>query len=75
MWEDQAGAAQAGRATSVDPANRLVLQAIDHTPTATSVIAERTGLPIGALSAILLRLESRRLVRGQGAWWERADAP
>jgi predicted Rossmann fold nucleotide-binding protein DprA/Smf involved in DNA uptake len=50
-----------------------VLDAIDRTPTPTSVIAERTGLPIGALGAVLLNLADRALVQGQGVWWERID--
>ena len=57
----------------LDPAGRRVLRAIDRTPTATSVVAERTGLPVGLLSVVLLDLESRRLVRGGGIWWERCD--
>ncbi|HEX3541476.1 MAG TPA: DNA-processing protein DprA [Acidimicrobiales bacterium] len=55
----------------LDPAGRRVLRAIDRTPTATSVVAERTGLPLGMLSVVLLDLESRGLVRGGGIWWER----
>jgi predicted Rossmann fold nucleotide-binding protein DprA/Smf involved in DNA uptake len=48
-----------------------VLRSIDPTPTATSLIADRTGMAIGPLSAVLLRLEALHLVRGQGMWWER----
>ena len=55
----------------LDPSERRVLDTIDRTPTATSVIADRTGLPVGALSVVLLHLEARGLVRGEGAWWER----
>jgi DNA processing protein len=55
----------------LDPSERRVLDSIDRTPTATSVIADRTGLPVGALSVVLLHLEARGLVRGEGAWWER----
>lgn len=55
----------------LEPSARRVLNAIDRTPTATSVIADRTGLPIGALGVVLLHLETRGLVRGEGAWWER----
>ena len=51
----------------------VVLKAIDRTPTATSALAERTGLPVGQLSVLLLRLEGMGLVRGQGIWWERCD--
>ena len=54
---------------------RRVLDSIDMTPTATSAIADRTGLPIGALSVVLLRLEALGLVRGQGMWWERRATP
>jgi len=35
------------------------------------VIAERTGLGFGQLSATLLRLETGQMVRGGGSWWER----
>jgi DNA processing protein len=52
---------------------KRVLDAIDRTPTSTSVISDRTGLPIGTLSVVLLQLEGLRMVRSQGAWWERCD--
>jgi DNA processing protein len=55
----------------LDRPTRRVLDAVDRTPTPTSVIAERTGLPIGPLSTTLLRLEGLGLVRGEGGWWER----
>ncbi|MDQ1365734.1 MAG: processing protein [Acidimicrobiaceae bacterium] len=50
-----------------------VLRSIDRTPTPTSLIADRTGLPIGPLSVVLLHLEGLGVVRGEGAWWERCD--
>jgi DNA processing protein len=57
--------------TSIDGPTRRVLNAIDRTPTPTTVIAERTGLPLGSLSATLIRLEALGLVRSAGGWWER----
>jgi DNA processing protein len=50
---------------------RRVLAAADWTPTATSVIAARCGLPLGPLSAALVKLEALGVVRGEGGWWER----
>ncbi len=64
----------AGRAAHLDGPERRVLKSIDRTPTSTSVIADRTGLPIGPLSVVLLHLEGLGLVRGEGTWWERCDA-
>ncbi len=64
-------APRVGARADLDPSERRVLDSIDRTPTATSVIADRTGLPVGALSVVLLHLEGRGLVRGEGAWWER----
>jgi DNA processing protein len=66
-------AGAAGSGAGLDSAARRVLDAIDRTPTPTSVIADRAGLPIGVLGAILLNLANRDLVRGQGVWWERID--
>ncbi len=63
------------QAQRIEGPERRVFDSIDMTPTATSVIADRTGLPIGALSVVLLRLETRGLVRGEGTWWERRAAP
>jgi DNA processing protein len=57
----------------LDGPSRLVLGAVDRTPTATTVIAERTGMALGPLSTTLLRLEASGLVQGDGGWWERAD--
>lgn len=68
MWD-----AAAPLAPPLGPAARSVLRAIAHTPTATSVIADRTGLSIGVLSSVLLHLEGLDLVRGQGTWWERTQ--
>jgi DNA processing protein len=71
MASTPAGATRSG--AGLDTAARRVLDAIDRTPTATSVIADRTGLPIGVLGAVLLNLMDRALVQGQGVWWERID--
>ena len=71
----RAGPAPARRSPALDPAARRVLDAVDRTPTATGAIADRTGLPIGSLSKVLLHLEALNLVRGQGLWWERCDPP
>jgi DNA processing protein len=57
-----------------DETSRRVLNAVDSTPTSTTVIAERTGLALGQLSSTLFRLESDGLVRGRGTWWERTHA-
>jgi DNA processing protein len=54
------------------PAQR-VLDAIDLTPTSTATIAERSGLPLGELSMILVRLEELNVIEGDGSWWERSD--
>jgi predicted Rossmann fold nucleotide-binding protein DprA/Smf involved in DNA uptake len=62
-----------GQTRELDEPETIVLGSIDRTPTATSAVAERTGLPVGELSVVLLRLESLGLVRGQGTWWERCD--
>jgi DNA processing protein len=51
---------------------RRVLEAVDRTPTATSVIADRAGLSLTTLSSMLLRLEASGLIRGAGMWWERS---
>lgn len=56
---------------SLDDTGRRVLGAVDQTPTSMTVIAERTGLGFGQLSATLLRLETGQMVRGGGSWWER----
>jgi DNA processing protein len=64
-----------GSLRRLEPAERRVLDAIDRTPTATSVIADRTGLPIGPLGVVLMHLEARGLVRGEGPWWERSPKP
>jgi DNA processing protein len=58
---------------SLDETGRLVLAAVDPTPTSMTLIAERTGLLLGQLSATLLRLEATQLVRGGGSWWERTQ--
>lgn len=60
-----------GRPVHLEPPERRVLNSVDRTPTSTGVIADRTGLPIGALSVVLLHLEGLGLVRGEGTWWER----
>jgi DNA processing protein len=60
-----------GRPVRLEPPERRVLNSVDRTPTSTGVIADRTGLPIGALSVVLLHLEGLGLVRGEGTWWER----
>jgi predicted Rossmann fold nucleotide-binding protein DprA/Smf involved in DNA uptake len=44
---------------------------VDWTPTSVGVIAERTGLAIGALAGALHRLEQIGLVRQHHGWWER----
>jgi DNA processing protein len=67
------GPAGSSSGAGLDRAARRVLDAIDRTPTPTSVIADRTGLPIGVLGAVLLNLADRALVQGQGVWWERID--
>jgi DNA processing protein len=67
------GAAGSSTGACLDRAARRVLDAIDRTPTPTSVIADRTGLPIGVLGAVLLNLADGALVQGQGVWWERID--
>ncbi len=54
-----------------DPPSRRVLEAVDWTPTSTAVIGDRTGLSWGPLSTVLLRLEARGLVHGDGSWWAR----
>jgi DNA processing protein len=64
---------QPARSFQLEPSDRRVLGSIDRTSSSTSVIAERSGLPIGALSVVLLRLEGLGLVRGHGMWWERCD--
>jgi DNA processing protein len=61
------------RAVRLDGPERRVLNSIGRTPTSTSVIADLTGLPIRALSVVLLHLEAQGLVRGAGTWWERCD--
>lgn len=66
------GGAAGGRAGGLDPASRRVLEAVEWTPTSTSVLVERTGLAFGPLSTVLVRLDSLGLVRGDGGWWERA---
>ncbi len=59
-------------ALRLDRQAKLVVAAIDWTPTATAVIAERVGLPLGPLSATLVKLEAVGLIRGEAGWWERA---
>jgi len=66
-----AGPDHVSGARRLDATSGRVLSAIDRTPTATSVIADRTGLRVGVLSSVLLHLEALDLIRGQGAWWER----
>jgi DNA processing protein len=66
-------ARRSGHSPALDGPMSVVLKAIDRTPTATNALAERTGLPVGQLSVLLLRLEGMGLVRGQGIWWERCD--
>jgi DNA processing protein len=61
------------RDVSLDQTSRRVLGAVDPTPTPMTVIAERTGLGLGQLSASLLRLEASQMVRGGGSWWERTN--
>jgi DNA processing protein len=62
-----------GRLQHLGTPELRVLRSIDRTPTPTSLIADRTGLPIGPLSVVLLHLESLGVVRGEGMWWERCD--
>jgi DNA processing protein len=59
-------------AVRIDRQARMVIAAIEWTPTATAVIAERVGLPLGSLSATLVKLEALGMIRGEGGWWERA---
>jgi DNA processing protein len=58
--------------TTLDGPARTVLNAVDRTPTATAVIADRTGLPLGPLSTTLLQLEESGHVKGGSGWWERS---
>ena len=68
--------AASGGAHRLDETTRAVLDAVDWTPTATAVVAERTGLGMGPLGVVLVRLESWGVLRGRDGWWERAgDAP
>jgi DNA processing protein len=69
LSKDRAGRMPSGL-PDLDVTQRRVFEAVDRTPTATSLIADRTGLPLGPLSVVLLQLEDRDLVRGAGAWWE-----
>jgi DNA processing protein len=55
----------------LDRAGRQVLDAVGWTPTSTGVVADRTGLPVGSMSARLMRLEELGFIRGGGGWWER----
>lgn len=78
MWEcgpdrQRPGPGRPASTARLDAGAQRVLDAVDRTPTATSVIVERTGLALGSLSLVLLRLETLDLVRGQGVWWERCD--
>jgi len=57
---------------SLDRPSRRVLESVDWTPTSAAVIADRTGLALGPLSTVLMHLEARGLVHGDGSWWERA---
>jgi DNA processing protein len=68
-------ASGAAPARTLEGLEGRVLLSIGRTPTATSVVADRTGVPLGALSVVLLQLERRGLVRGEGTWWERCDQP
>ncbi len=65
--------APAARSVQLEAPERRVLNSVDRTPTSTSLIADRTGVPIGALSVVLLHLEGLGLLRGHGTWWERCD--
>ncbi|HEX9546077.1 MAG TPA: hypothetical protein VF942_02005, partial [Acidimicrobiales bacterium] len=56
---------------TLDENARHVLAAVEWTPTSTATIAERTGLPLGELSAILVRLEELNVIKGDGSGWER----
>jgi DNA processing protein len=58
-------------AVRLDCQLQRVLASADWTPTAMSVIAARSGLPLGALSVALVKLEALGVVRGEGGWWER----
>jgi DNA processing protein len=69
----QGSSTPVGRARHLSTPELRVLCSIDRTPTPTSVIADRTGLPISPLSLVLLHLEGLGVVRGEGAWWERCD--
>lgn len=71
-WPDQPHSRERSLAPAgLDGPTRRILAAVDCTPTSTSVIIERTGVPLGPLSTVLLRLESMALIRGEGTWWER----
>jgi DNA processing protein len=78
-WPPSGRRAWAGRADSAAPAgpsgldsqSESVLAAVDWTATPAGVIAERTGMAIGPLSAALNRLEGLGLVRDDGGWWTR----
>lgn len=61
----------AGQAPALAAPERRVLEAVDPTPTPTSVIADRAGMSLTTLSSVLLRLEGSGLIRGAGMWWER----
>ena len=61
-------------AVRLDRPSQQVVDAVDWTPTPVALIADRTGMALGALSATLLRLETLGLIRGQGGWWERVSA-
>ncbi|MGH3600562.1 MAG: MarR family transcriptional regulator, partial [Pseudonocardiaceae bacterium] len=48
-----------------------VLAAVGWQPTSLSVIVERTGSTVSAVSRNLATLEDAGLVRSDGGWWSR----
>jgi DNA processing protein len=69
----ESGETRPSAIAELDAPAQHVLAVIDWTPTSTATIAERSGLPLGELSAILVRLEELSVIAGDGSWWERRD--
>jgi len=67
------GASDAEIGHGLDHQSKHVLAAVDWVPTPAGVIAQRTGLAIGPLSAALHLLEKLALVRDQSDGWTRIE--
>jgi len=67
------GASDTGTGRGLDHQSQHVLAAVDWVPTPAGVIAQRTGLAIGPLSAALHLLEKLALVRDQSDGWTRIE--